>query len=149
MDDWEIDAAGAPKNELEIINRLITEWNNLCVAKLTTAPGKGPKTEEKAEYLALFTTLTTSVKGLLEQVQLLQRSNGSNGSTENQSNGNKSGNSNKDISEWRKTKSLGDEVVKNGKQYYWCQKHQNGSGLYIMHHPLDHGKCPKDWEHTF
>jgi hypothetical protein len=148
MENWETDSAGAPKNKSEIVNRLITKWNNLCTAKPSKAGGKTPKVEEKAQYLALFTALMTSVKGLSEQVQSLQKSNGSNGSTGNQSNGYRSGNPGNDIAEWRKTKNLGDEVIKDGKQYYWCQKHQNGAGLYVTHHPLDHGNHPKDWEHT-
>ena len=40
-----------------------------------------------------------------------------------------------------------DKVLKDGKQYYWCPKHQNDAGLYVTHHPLDHGKRPKDRKH--
>ena len=148
MDDWETDSAGAPKDESEIVNRLLTKWNNLCAAKPTKPNAKAPKVEEKAQYLALFTALTTSVKGLSERVQSLQKSNGSNRSGVDQSNGNRNGGSSKDIAEWRRSKTLGDEVVKDGKQYYWCPQHQNGAGLYVTHHPLDHGKRPIEWQHT-
>ena len=59
MDDWETDTAGAPKNESEVVNRLMTKWNNLCAAKPDKATEKGPKIEEKAQYLAVFTALRT------------------------------------------------------------------------------------------
>ena len=39
-------------------------------------------------------------------------------------------------------------MVKDGKQYYWCTQHQEGRGLYVTHHPLDHGKHPSQWQHT-
>ena len=52
------------------------------------------------------------------------------------------------IDEWRKTKSHGESIYKDGKMYYWCEQHQEGKGLYVTHHPKDHGKKITAWEHT-
>ena len=93
----------------------------------------------------MFTSLTTSVKGLSEQVQTIQKSNASSNNTPNE---NKNKGNRQQISEWRKSKTFGEEVFKDEKQYYWCPKHQDGKGLYVTHHPLDHGKQPREWSHT-
>ena len=119
---------------------LNAKWNNVCVSTQKDAPD--PK------YLALFTALTTSVQALSQKVQTIQRSNGGSGS-EKSKYGSGTGNfTHHDIAEWRKKKNLGDEVTKDGKHYYWCDQHLDGNGLYVTHHPLDHRKHPRDWEHT-
>ena len=38
--------------------------------------------------------------------------------------------------------------MKDGKQYYWCMQHQGEKGLYVTHHPHDHGVHPSKWKHT-
>lgn len=141
--DWETDKPGSPSTESEVINLLNAKWNNECVGAQKDAPDpKDPK------YLALFTALTTSVQALSQKVQTIQRSNGGSGS-EKSKYGSGTGNfTHHDIAEWRKKNNLGDEVTKDGKHHYWCDKHLDGNGLYVTHHPLDHGKHPRDWEHT-
>ena len=52
------------------------------------------------------------------------------------------------IAPWRFSKTFGDSVAKVGKQYYWCNQHQEDRGLYVTHHPLDHGKHPTQWQYT-
>ena len=102
MDDWETDAAGAPKNKSEIIHKLTLKWKNLFAVKFKDSKTAVLKSDDKAQYLALFTALTTTVKVLPEQVQSLQKSNGAG---DNLSNANKNGKSKRDIAEWRKIKS--------------------------------------------
>ena len=127
--DRETDKVGSPSTKAEVINLLNAKWNNEC----------NPK---EAKYLALISALTSNVQALSQKVQSMQKGNSSGG--------NLSGDKIRthDIAEWRKTKNLGDEVTKDGKTYFWCQQHAEGNGLYVTHHPLDHGKHPKEWEHT-
>lgn len=144
--DWETDKQGAPKTHSEVVHSLTVKWNNLCAEQAKVPKGTSlKKGSEDPKYLALFTALTTSIEGLSEKVQTLQKSNtsGANGYQSKQG-----GNRNSDIAEWRKTKTFGEEVHKDDKQYYWCPQHQNGKGLYVTHHPLDHGKHPREWEHS-
>ena len=140
--DWETDKASAPKTESDIVNQLNAKWNNRCATKCDKVINetKSNKIENDPKYLAMFTVLTSSIKGLSEQVQQIQKSN------MNKNNLNK--NNNPNIAEWRKEKNHGEEVFKDGKQFYWCPNHQEGKGLYVTHHPLDHGKHPRDFQHT-
>ena len=127
-----------------MITKLTAKWNNICAVQPKGTKPDDSKPAEKAEYLALMTALTTTVKGLSEQVKTIQKSNGSAA----KGGANANSNASNDIAAWRKSKDFGDEIFKDNKQYYWCPQHQNGAGLYVTHHPLDHGKRPKDWEHT-
>jgi hypothetical protein len=137
--DWETDKVGSTTTEAEVINLLNAKWNNECVGNpKDTNKVKSTETKE-TKYLALISALTTNVQALSQKVQSMQKGNPS---------GDKVKTFTHDIAEWRKTKNLGSEVTKEGKTYYWCGKHADGKGLYVTHHPLDHGKHPKDWEHT-
>ena len=43
------------------------------------------------------------------------------------------------VAEWRKTKSHGDSVNKDGKQWWWCpHQHNHGKGMYVTHPPDKH-----------
>ena len=43
------------------------------------------------------------------------------------------------VPEWRLTKTLGDKVEKDGKQWHWCHKqHNDGKGMYVTHAPENH-----------
>ena len=119
---------------------LNAKWNNVCVSTQKDAPD--PK------YLALHSALTHNVQALSQKVQTMQLSNGGSGSETSKSSSGTGTFTHHDIAEWRKKKNLGDEVTKDGKHYYWCDQHLDGNGLYVTHHPLDHGKHPRDWEHT-
>jgi hypothetical protein len=47
------------------------------------------------------------------------------------------------VAEWRKTKSFGDTVTKDGKTWHWCSKqHNGGKGMYVTHKEEDH----TDWQ---
>ena len=47
------------------------------------------------------------------------------------------------VAEWRKTKSHGDTVDKDGKTWHWCSKqHNSGKGMYVTHKEEDH----TDWQ---
>ena len=52
------------------------------------------------------------------------------------------------IADWRKSKSHGESIYKDGKMYYWCKQHQDGKVLFVIHHLKDHGKKNTEWEHT-
>jgi hypothetical protein len=44
-----------------------------------------------------------------------------------------------EVAEWRKTKSFGDSVEKDGRQWHWCSiRHNNGKGMYVTHKEEDH-----------
>jgi hypothetical protein len=54
-----------------------------------------------------------------------------------------------EVAEWRKTKSFGPSVTKDGRDWHWCSiKHNNGKGMYVTHREEDHGNFrrnkPKD-----
>ena len=39
-----------------------------------------------------------------------------------------------EVAEWRKTKSFGDSVTKDEKQWHWCSvRHNEGKGMYVTH----------------
>ena len=45
-----------------------------------------------------------------------------------------------EVAEWRKTKSFGPSVTKDGRDWHWCSiKHNNGKGMYVTHREEDHG----------
>jgi hypothetical protein len=46
-----------------------------------------------------------------------------------------------EVAEWRKKKSFGDSVKKDGRQWYWCSiGHNKGKGMYVTHKEEDHNK---------
>ena len=140
--DWESDNLREGTTETDIIDKLTAKWNNEC-QKSNKSNGKTKvKDPEDAKMLALFTALTSSVQSLSQQVQHMQKGNGSN------SNGNRTSRYEDNIATWRKSKDFGDSVEKDGKKYYWCPKHLDGNGLYVTHHPKDHGVHRSKWQHT-
>ena len=45
-----------------------------------------------------------------------------------------------EVAEWRKTKSFGASVTKDGRDWHWCSiKHNKGKGMYVTHCEEDHG----------
>jgi hypothetical protein len=149
-DEWDTDES--EEDEPEILSKLHVKWNNICaengsdVDKKTKSDSTSSKdsTSGDPKFVALVTALTSTISGLSEQVHNMQKKNGINSGT-----GQKNTSSTSHlIAEWRKSKTLGDEVQKDNKTYFWCPHHQDGKGLYVTHHPLDHGKPPREWQHT-
>jgi hypothetical protein len=140
--DWETDRSST--TDSEFIDMLHTKWNNESLQCTNQSTQKKPSSE-KAQFLAMFTALTSNIQALSQQVQTIQK-----GNNHNKPGGSSAGslNSHRNIEEWRKTKTLGDETIKDGKHFYWCPQHQDGKGLYVTHHPQDHGKHPKEWTYT-
>ncbi len=89
------------------------------------------------KYLAFITAFTTNVRVMNIKTATMEKSNG-----ETSKNSNSNGNLSHNITDWR------DDVSKDGKHYNWREKHNDGNGLYVIYHPFDHGKDPKDFEHT-
>ncbi len=141
-DQWESDML-ADDSETAIVDKLSSKWNNECRQGQQT-PGAASESNDP-KLLALFTALTTNVQTLSEQVKAMQTKNGgSNTNNSSKERKNQLGN----IADWRKSKELGDSVFKDGKHYYWCKNHNDGKGLYVTHHPDDHGLHPSKWTHT-
>ena len=132
--DWETDDDVGTDDD--IVRKLTRKWNNECT-KTEAAKQSSTSSKEDSNASKLLVLLTA----------LVNQADGGNSSNSNSNRrGKRDGQSS--ISEWRKTKSFGDKVFKDGKQYYWCEQHQEGKGLYVTHHPKDHGKKITEWEHT-
>ena len=43
------------------------------------------------------------------------------------------------IEEWRLVKN-GESVMRDGRKWWWCPKHNNGAGMYVRHPPEEHDK---------
>ena len=124
-DEWE-----SAETDVEIfsadalIDKLTTRWNNMDASD----PNPTKMDPPDAKIIAL----TTEVSTLKTQIQSMQKGNGSGGGATKSF----------VIEEWRKTKTLGDSVERDGKQWHWCTKHTNGNGLYVTHKESDHA----EWE---
>jgi hypothetical protein len=122
-DSWETEKEVTPE---ELITLATEKFNNLSEQKQwETAASKS----ENSKIVAL----TTQLEELKKTVQASQSSDG----TKSKSAGK---NQYLEIAEWRKTKSFGDSVTKDGRDWHWCSiKHNNGKGMYVTHREEDHG----------
>jgi hypothetical protein len=78
--------------------------------------------------------LATQVKELQERLKSNQQSS-SNSSDSSM----KPSCSSSNVEPWHLTKSLGDSVHCDGKEWHWCSKqHNNGKGMYVRHKEEDH-----------
>jgi hypothetical protein len=122
-DSWETEKEVTPE---ELITLAIEKFNNLSEQKQwETVASKS----ENSKIVAL----TTQLEELKKTVQASQSSG---------VNKPKQGEKNQylEIAEWRKTKSFGDSVTKDGRDWHWCSiKHNNGKGMYVTHREEDHG----------
>ena len=135
--DWEADDDAGTDDQ--ILRKLTKKWNNISTNTEVTKPStKSTAESNNAKLLVLLTALVNKADG------------GGNSSNTSSNNSDRRGKRDpqSSIAEWRKTKSHGDSIFKDGKMYYWCEQHQEGKGLYVTHHPKDHGKKIGDWEHT-
>ena len=131
--DWEADDDAGTDDQ--ILRKLTKKWNNISTAPEATKPSSKSTAEtNNAKLLVLLTALVNKTDGAGNSSNNFDRR----GKRDVQSS----------IAEWRKTKSHGDSIFKDGKMYYWCEQHQEGKGLYVTHHPKDHGKKITEWEHT-
>jgi hypothetical protein len=125
-DKWESDESEGEDFDLQtILQQLTTKWNNISQRSSSSDDSTDPPD-------AKFIALTTEISTLKTEIQNMQRSNGSSGATN-------SGGRNP-IAPWRYEKTLGASVTKDGKTWYWCTQHAGGKGMYVTHHPDDHGK---------
>ena len=127
-DEWESAETDAELFSADaLIDKLTTRWNNMDASDSNATKMDPPD--------AKIIALTTEVSTLKTQIQSMQKGNGS---------GSGGGGATKSfvIEEWRKTKSFGDSVERDGKHWHWCSKHMNGSGLYVTHKESDHA----EWE---
>jgi hypothetical protein len=121
-DNWEV---GKDYEVDEIITSAVEKFNNMSEQKIWDTPSSSS---------ANIVALSTQVKDLEKK---LQASNSSDKPKEN---------ANKprqflEVAEWRKTKSFGDSIFKDDRQWHWCSiKHNNGNGMYVTHKEEDHGK---------
>jgi hypothetical protein len=118
-DDWETGSNIEPD---ELIATATEKYNNMVRQK-------NWKTSESSN--SKIVALATQVKEL--QDQLSKSSSGPSKTT----------NDKKtpflEVAEWRKTKSFGNSVEKDGRQWHWCSiRHNNGKGLYVTHKEEDH-----------
>ena len=129
--DWETEDETGTDDE--IVRKLTKKWNNECSKPGAKQSSSSSKDSDTAKMLVLLTALVNKSE------------NSNSGNNERRGKRDQTSTS---IAEWRKTKSHGDSIYKDGKQYYWCEQHQDGKGLYVTHHPKDHNKPIGKWEHT-
>ena len=124
-DNWEV---GQDYEVDELITSAVEKYNNMSEQKIWDTPNSSS---------AKIVALTTQVKNLEQKLQ-----SGSSNTT------NKDTNKPKqflEVAEWRKTKSFGDSIEKDGRQWHWCSiKHNNGNGMYVTHKEEDHGKFKRN-----
>ncbi len=84
-----------------------------------------------------FTAMATQIQQL-QAAQAAHATSGRHNSGGN--NGNNSGGTKKyQVEEWM-TKKTDNQVLSNGKPWWWCTYHNDGKGMYVLHHPNDHSK---------
>jgi hypothetical protein len=118
-DDWE---TGTDIEPDQLIATATEKYNNMVRQK-------NWKTSDSSN--SKIVALATQVKELQEQL------------SKSSSGASKPSNDKKtpflEVAEWRKTKSFGDSVEKDGRQWHWCSiRHNNGKGLYVTHKEEDH-----------
>jgi hypothetical protein len=118
-DDWE---TGEDIEADQLIATATEKYNNMVKQK-------NWKTTESSSSKII--ALATQVKDL--QDQLSKSSSGSQKQTSDKKT------PFLEVAEWRKTKSFGNSVEKDGRQWHWCSiRHNNGKGLYVTHKEEDH-----------
>ncbi len=130
--EWEIQDEDGSAND--IIVKLMKKWNNNSINEESQEQSSKPKGNAKSSTAKVLVLLTAA----LTNAQV-----GMGGKSEQRIRSGKSS-----IAEWRKTKSYDESIFKDGKMYYWCPQHQDGKGLYVTHHPKDHGKPIAEWSNT-
>ena len=125
-DKWETESnfSITPK---QLMDKAELKYNNLVA-------GKEWKTSDQDDSNKLVTLLVNAIKKANDD-------GSTKSDTSSQPSGGNGGNPKQiTIDEWRKKKTLGDSVERDGAKYWWCPNHQNGKGLYVKHPP---SKCKK------
>jgi hypothetical protein len=119
-DDWE---TGTDLEPDELVAIATEKYNNMVRQK-------NWKTSESSS--SKIVALATQVKDLQDKLNQASSNKGFSKDTNNK-------NQFLEVAEWRKTKSFGDSVEKDGRQWHWCSiRHNNGKGLYVTHKEEDH-----------
>ena len=121
-DDWE---TGSNVSAEELIAMSTEKYNNMY---------RQNKWKINSSSDSKLVALATQVKEL--QNQLKNSSNKKGGGKDDQPKKEQY-----EIAKWRKTKSFGTTVEKDGRTWHWCGiGHNNGKGMYVTHKEEDHGK---------
>ena len=134
------------KNDIfnQFIQRSKDDWEtkkDISIKELTTlATEKFNNMSEQRQWDSSASKSDTSkIVALATQVEELQRKLTNANSTSKQDESKKN-TPFLEVAEWRKTKSFGGSVTKDGKDWHWCSiKHNNGKGMYVTHREEDHG----------
>lgn len=116
-----------------------TKYNNMVTAaswKKKAVLKDGEMTSDSKKHIMTLTTKIDELEKKLSQSSFNQSGGGSNSGEV------------KGIANWRKTKTHGDEVFKDGKQWYWCTRHKRDGdydGLYVTHKEESHDEAVARW----
>ena len=120
-DNWEV---GKDYEVDEIITSAVEKFNNMSEQKIWDTPNSSS---------AKIVALSTQVKDLEKKLQASGSSNKPKGDAAKPKQF-------LEVAEWRKTKSFGNSIFKDDRQWHWCSiKHNNGNGMYVTHKEEDHG----------
>jgi hypothetical protein len=119
-DDWE---TGKDLDADELVATATEKYNNMVRQKTW-------KTSESST--SKIVALATQVKDLQDKLTKVSSTKPSSKESSGKSQF-------LEVAEWRKTKSFGDSVEKDGRQWHWCSiRHNNGKGMYVTHREEDH-----------
>ena len=106
------------------------DWESIIVAARTKYTNMEATSEWDAvdPRSAQMLALTTRIKELENSKMTTWK--GETGGHQN--------NSSFKIEEWRLTKTHGETVQRDGKQWWWCPRHNEGKGMYVRHPPGEH-----------
>ena len=126
-------------------NKAITKYNNLIERYKRQGPTYSEKCsgitraikQENDPKIMALTTEYEKMKKELNQLKSALLSSSGTGNTQAFSN-------DLSIATWRKKKSFGDKIFKDGRQWFWCNHHKNTAGgydgLYVTHPEEKHGE---------
>ena len=119
-DDWE---TGKDLDPDELVATATEKYNNMVRQK-------NWKTSESST--SKIVALATQVKDLQDKLSQASSNKGSSKDTSSK-------NQFLEVAEWRKSKTFGDSIEKDGRQWHWCSiRHNNGKGMYVTHKEEDH-----------
>jgi hypothetical protein len=132
------------KNDIfnQFIQRIKDDWEtkqDISIEELTTLATEkfNNMSEQKQWDSTASKSPTAKIVALATQVEELQKKLNS---ATSKSDTSKKPTTFLEVAEWRKTKSFGNSVTKDGRDWHWCSiKHNNGKGMYVTHREEDHG----------
>ena len=61
--------------------------------------------------------------------------------------GNQESNTNRKVPKWKLENKDGNQTLEqSGKTYYWCMRHNNNKGMWVLHKPHQCRNCPNKSE---